>query len=97
MVKAFPHMEHLKGLSPVCVLMWISSAEPEQKFFVHTLHTCRLICPICPLADSPASAAVEAAEGGGGGGGDSEAEAARGEEGGRPARGHWLVLELGLS
>ena len=72
-VNALPHMEHLKGRSPVCVLMWISSAEPEQKFLAHTRHTCRLAA--CPLAAVGAAA-----------GGDSEALAARGEEGGRPAR-----------
>ena len=73
-----PHMEHLKGLSPVCVLMWISSAEPEQKFLAHTRHTCRLAAAACPLAAGGAAA-----------GGDSEAGVApadRGEEGGRPAR-----------
>ena len=90
MVKALPHMEHLKGLSPVCVLMWISSAEPEQKFLAHTRHTCRLTCPLAAAAIA-AKAEAEVAEGGGGGGGvDSEAGAARGEEGGRPARVHWL-------
>ena len=75
MVNALPHMEHLKGRSPVCVLMWISSAEPEQKFLAHTRHTCLLACP---LAAEGAAA-----------GGDSEAGVApadRGEEGGRPAR-----------
>ena len=96
MVKALPHMEHLKGLSPVCVLMWISSAEPEQKFLAHTLHTCRLTGSICPLADPADPAADSRAEGaagggGGGAGGESEAGAARGEEGGRPARARPLV------
>ena len=92
-VKALPHMEHLKGLSPVCVLMWISSAEPEQKFLAHTLHTCRLTGSICPLADPAAASRADGAAGGGGGGagGESEAGAARGEEGGRPARARPLV------
>lgn len=39
-VKAFWHTEHTKGRSPVCVLMWIWSADVDEKFFVHTLHTC---------------------------------------------------------
>ena len=39
-VKAFPHTVHLNGLSPVCVLMWIWSADPELKFFLHTWQRC---------------------------------------------------------
>jgi len=31
---------HRKGLSPVWVLMWICSAEDEEKFLLHTLHKC---------------------------------------------------------
>lgn len=51
-VKAFPQTEHLKGLSPVCVRMWICRADPEEKFFLHTWHRCLLPGPPPPLLRS---------------------------------------------
>lgn len=42
-VNAFPQTEHLKGRSPVCVRMWICSAEPEEKFFLQTSQLWRLL------------------------------------------------------
>jgi hypothetical protein len=44
-VKAFWQMVHWKGLSPVCVLMWIWSAEDEEKFLLQTWHKCLLGMP----------------------------------------------------
>lgn len=40
MVNALPHTWHLNGLSPVCVRMWICSADAELKGFMHTMHMC---------------------------------------------------------
>ena len=46
-VNALPHTVHLNGLSPVCVLMWIWSAEPELKFFLQTWHRCFRLTGVC--------------------------------------------------
>ena len=42
-VKALPHTVHRKGLSPVCVRLWICKAEPELKFFLQTGQMCLLL------------------------------------------------------
>lgn len=39
-MKAFWHTEQTNGRSPVCVRMWIWSADVDEKFFVHTLQMC---------------------------------------------------------
>lgn len=39
-VKAFWQTAHRKGLSPVCVRMWICSADDDEKFLRHTPHKC---------------------------------------------------------
>lgn len=40
MVKAFWQTAQRKGLSPVCVRIWICRAEDEEKFFRQTPHKC---------------------------------------------------------
>ena len=39
-VKAFPQIVHLNGLSPVCVLMCICSADADENGFWHIRHMC---------------------------------------------------------
>lgn len=39
-VNAFKHTVQRKGLSPVCVRMWICNAEEDEKFLLHTWHKC---------------------------------------------------------
>ena len=62
-VNAFPQTEHLKGLSPVCVLMWICRADPDEKPFLHTWQRCFTAPPLLLLLPPEGLLLLEEGEG----------------------------------